>query len=225
MDEAPSNAGHRQRLRNRFRRTGLIGLADHEALELLLCFGIPRKDVKPLAKQLLQRYGSLAAVIDAPPDELEEFPGIGESAAVLPMLVKSLCARYLEQNLRPLDLMEHSSAVAQFVRMKIGGGPKERFMAMYLSIRNQLLAYEITDGTVDRTAIYHREIAESALRHRASAVIVAHNHPSGFLEPSNEDLLLSFRIRDALKVLGIALHDHLIVSGAGFFSLRDEKFL
>ena len=223
-DPSP-NSGHRRRLRERFRRTGLIGLADHEALELLLCFGIPRRDVKPLAKELLRRFGSLAGVLEAAPEELEEVPGIGESAAVLPLLVRSLCSRYLEQKLRTLELLEQPAAVADFVRMKLGGGRKERFMVMYLDIRNQLLAYDLTDGTVDRTPVYHREVAESALRHRASAVIVAHNHPSGFLEPSREDLALTYRLRDSLKLLGIALHDHLIVSGSGAFSLREAGLI
>lgn len=223
-ERAGSVAGHRRRLRERFLRAGLIGLQDYEALELLLMFAIPRRDVKPLAKLLLERYGSVEKVLDAPPSELLEIDGIGPQAATLIVLLKQLCAEYLEQKARSVDVLDSTGRVVDFLRMKLGGGRKETFMVLFLNTQNHLITYETYPGTVDRAPVYAREIAERALLARASGVIAAHNHPSGVCDPSPDDIRLT-RSLAALSPLGISLFDHIIVTPTAYRSLKAMRLL
>lgn len=215
-------AGHRQRLRERFLRAGLNGLQDYEALELLLAFAIPRRDVKPLAKQLLERFGTIEKVLDASPNDLLEFDGIGVNAAVLVLLLKQLCAKYLEQKARAVDVLDSTGRVVDFLRMKLGGGKKETFMVLFLNAQNHLIAYDTVSGTVDRAPVYAREVAEKALFSHASGVIVAHNHPSGVCDPSPEDIRLTRQLKFALDSLGIALYDHIVVTPSAYRSLKGD---
>ncbi len=211
--------GHRQRLRERFLRAGLNGLQDYEALELLLTYAIPRQDVKPLAKLLLEEFGSVEKVLDASPAELLELPGVGATAATLIVLLKQLCAKYLEQKASAVDLLDSPAKVVNFLRMKLGGGKKETFMVLFLNAQNHLIAFDSFAGTVDRATVYSREVAERALLTRASAVIAAHNHPSGVCTPSPEDIKLTLRLKAALDSLGIKLLDHLIVTPSAHRSI------
>lgn len=205
-------AGHRQRLRERFLRAGLNGLQDYEALELLLTFAIPRQNVKPIAKQLLEKFGSVEKVLDAAPSDLLEIPGLGPAAVTLVVLLKQLCACYLEQKARAVDVLDSPQKLVNFLRMKLGGGKKETFMILFLDAQNQLINYQSIQGTVDRAAVYAREVAERALLSRASCVVAAHNHPSGICQPSMEDIQLTRRLHAALELLGIRLIDHFIIT-------------
>ncbi len=209
---AVSGAGHRRRLRERFLRGGLDALADHEAIELLLTYAIARRDVKPLAKTLLDRFGSVEKLLDASGAELAEVEGVGAASGVLILLIKSLCAKYLEQRARGVDLLDSPARVTDFIRMKLGGGRKETLMVIYLDSRHQLIAFDCYPGTVDRAAIFTREVVERALLRGASGVILAHNHPSGVCEPSPEDIALTRAVRQGLASLAIPLYDHLIVT-------------
>ena len=166
--------GHRQRLRERFLRAGLDGLLDYEAIELLLTYAVPRRDMKPLAKELLEAYGSIEKLLDATPADLLDRHGVGASGATLILLLRQLCAKYLEQKARNVDLIDSIEKAENFARMKIGGGRKETFMVMYLNSRNQLIEHQQFSGTVDRAAVYPREIAEFCLRVGATAVILIH---------------------------------------------------
>lgn len=221
----PGNSGHRARLRRRFLDHGLGTLHDHEALELLLTFAIPRRDVKVLAKTLIARFGSFERVFDATEYELSAVPGVGENAAALVLLCKGICAKYLEQKVKeePVELAS-PEAVVNFIRMKIGGNPKESMMVIFLNARKFLLGYHILPGTVDRTVVYRREILERCFQYKATAVILAHNHPSGICEPSPEDISLTRKIHAALASTDIELVDHLIVSPALYRSMRHERF-
>ncbi len=212
--------GHRRRLRERFLRAGLEGLQDYEALELLLTYAIPRCDVKPVAKQLLERFGTIEKVLDAPPGDLLECAGLGPAAVTLVVLLKQLCSKYLEQKARDVDVLDSTSRVVDFLRMKLGGGRKETCMVLFLNSQNHLIAYETYPGTVDRASIYAREVAEKALLCRACGVILAHNHPSGVCEPSPADLQLTRKLKAALELLTIELYDHIIVTPSAFRSLR-----
>lgn len=224
-EEKNPGAGHRQRLRSRFYNSGLSSLLDYEKLELLLTYAIPRKDVKPLAKLLLERFGSLAQVLDASREELAEVDGIGDHAAGMLRVIRELCNSYLEQKTLNADVVASPEAVINFARMKLGGAKRESFMVMYLNSQNHVLDYEISEGTVDRSVVYPRNLVESCFRLGAVAVIMLHNHPSGVCVPSNEDLHLTRSVQSTLKAVNIRLLDHLIVSSVSFYSLARHGIL
>ena len=211
---ADDRAGHRQRLRERFARNGLDGLQEYEAVELLLSYAIMRRDVKPLAKALMRRYGSVEKLLDAPSAELTCQHGMGQSSALLIRLVRELCAQYLEQRAREVNVLDDPGSVEDFARMKLGGSSRETLMTIYLNARSHIIGYDLTPGTVDRASIYPRELVKKALLCNATMVVMAHNHPSGICLPSPEDVRLTASIRTALAVFGIRLVDHLIVSPA-----------
>ena len=215
--------GHRQRLRERFCRGGLEGMLDYEKLELLLTYAIPRCDVKPLAKQLLARFGSLPAVLDASVKELCEQPGIGENAAVLLRLLRELMNDYLSRKSKDVDIVADSESAVNFARMKIGARRNESFMVLYLNSQNHLLEYDINEGAVDRTAVYPRNVIHKALSLGAVSLVLIHNHPSGVCNPSNEDIELSILLRQIASDLDIRIVDHLIVSKTSFFSMNEHK--
>lgn len=217
--------GHRQRLRERFLRAGLDGLLDYEAMELLLTYAVPRRDMKPIAKELLEAYGSIEKLLDASSTELLEHHGIGASGTTLILLLRQLCAKYLEQKARDADLIDSPEKAANFARMKIGGCHKEIFMVLYLNSRNHLIEHQQFIGTVDRAAVYPREIVEFSLRVGATAVILIHNHPSGLCTPSDSDLLTTSQVRDALRTVQIRLADHLIVTPNECLSFRFHNLL
>jgi len=220
-----SNAGHRARLRRRFLDNGLGALHDYEALELLLTYAIPRRDVKTLAKTLLVRFGSFSAVFDATEYELCSVPGLGENAAAAILLCKAVCARYLEQGIRKLDSFESLEQVIDFARMKIGGGSKETVMALFFDSRRQLRSYRCFPGTVDRTIVFPREIIELCLECKGKTIVLVHSHPSGVCLPSREDIEFTAKLRIAAEAHDIVLADHLIVSPATYSSMKAGKFI
>lgn len=218
--------GHRERLRERFLRAGAKGLQDYELLELLLSYAIPRKDVKPQAKELLRRFGSLAAVLDAPLEEVQEVKGIGPRAATLLRLAKEMGEVYLGERMRGVDVLSSPSRVVDFCLFRLKGEGEEKFMVIYLNVKNEVMDYEvIQEGTVDRSVVYPRRVAEKALRRRAASVIVVHNHPSGHPDPSPEDRRITRELVEALRPLEIRLLDHIIVGKRGYFSFREKGIL
>ena len=218
-------AGHRQRLRERFAKNGLDGLQDYEAVELLLSYAIMRRDVKPLAKVLLRRYGSVEQLLDAQVSDLTGLCGMGESSALLIRLVREMCAKYLEQRARDANVLDDPGSIEDFARMKLGGGSRETLMTIYLNARSHIIGYDLTPGTVDRTAIYLRELARKALVCNATAVVLAHNHPSGICLPSPEDVKLTASARIALATFGIDLLDHLVVTPSECRHINPETSL
>ena len=225
MTDTPSNSGHRTRLRRRFLDRGLGALQDYEILELLLTYAIPRRDVKPLAKAMINRFGSFAGVMDATEYDLKKVSGIGENAAGLILLMKASGAFYLEQRLRRQTLLDSPDVCADFARMKLGAGGKEMLLVMLLNQQRQLLHYFCMPGTVHAAHIYPREILEMCMVHRATAVMLAHNHPSGVCTPSDRDLQLTQLLLTLLPAAGIELVDHLLVSPFSWVSMREKKWI
>ncbi len=226
MQDTPPYTDHRKRLRERFRKAGGEAMHDYELLELLLTFAIPRKDVKPVAKDLIRRFGSLSGVLDADPNELEKVPAVGPVSATLIRLVKELCGAYLGERMKERDVLSSPQAVADFARVKMAGLPHEAFMVIYLNTKNAVIAHEIVHhGTVDRAIVYPRRVIESALAHHASGVILVHNHPSGHPEPSEDDKRLTRTLVEAARPLDIRVLDHLVVGRDRCFSFAEHRLL
>lgn len=213
------NSGHRQRVIDRFMQSGLDSMADYEKLELMLFASIQRRDVKPLAKQLLLKLGSLAGVLDADPADLLKIKGVGERTVAQLKLYRALLPVYLEQEKLSRETLNSGPAVADFVRLKLGGSRLESCMIIYLNNQNKLICYDVSHGTVDRAAVYPRNVAKRALELGASAVIMAHNHPGGDAYPSNDDAAITKLVADALKNLDIRVLDHVVVTAHEFVSM------
>ncbi|MCD6280645.1 MAG: DNA repair protein RadC [Deltaproteobacteria bacterium] len=216
--------GHRKRLRERFRSAGRKGLADYELLELLLTYALPRKDIKPMAKQIIAKYGSLANILDLDMDELESNPGIGEYAATLIRLVKECMVAYLEPAEANMPLLNTPQKLYDYIKVEIGNTRKECFMVVCLDAGLHLLRADIlTTGTTDHAHVYPREVIRYALSNNASGLILVHNHPSGTMKPSSDDIKLTERLKEIASPLGISIHDHLIVTRQGVFSIRESR--
>jgi DNA repair protein RadC len=229
MDEQkPGHSGHRQRLRQRFLKSGLEGFAEYEVVELLLTLAIPRMDVKPIAKALLARFGSLRAILDAPVEELSKIQGVGEVSAVSLRLIRETANIYLLQTAEAQEFMGDWEVMTRFWRMKIGALPNETFNVAYLDSGLRLLrdgVETLEEGTVDRATVYPRRIMESALRRGAAVLVFAHNHPSGDVRPSKYDKVVTESLMLAAKTVSIQVMDHLIVSADKVFSFREEGLL
>lgn len=213
--------GHRKRLRERYARAGLDGFADHEALELLLTYAIPRKDTKGLAKALLERLGSLGAVLSAPLEELKSFPGIGESAATLISLLLPLSRRYLRER----EEKERGGGAepdwAAYCRALLMGERREQVWVLALDASGALIGKTlISQGDEGEAAFYPRLAVAALLRAGAHSAVLCHNHPDGPAEPSRADRELTRALSALLSALGIALSDHIIVTDTAAFSFR-----
>jgi DNA repair protein RadC len=180
LAEAPPHFhGHRDRLRARFREAGADALADYEMLELILFRAIPVRDVKPLAKELLQKFGSFAEVISAPPDRLKEVEGIGDSVATDIKIVAAAAQRLAKGQVRKRPVLSSWASVLDYCRTAQAFAEKEQFRILFLDKRNQLIADEVQQqGTIDHTPVYPREVVKRALELSASAIILVHNHPT-----------------------------------------------
>ena len=226
MADKPHYVDHRKRLRERFRKAGSEGLHDYERLELLLTYAIPRRDVKPVAKDLIRQFGSLSGVLDAGQRELEEVPGMGPISATLIRVVKELLGTYLSEKMMHRDLLTSPQAAVEFARVKLAERPHEAFMVLYLNTRNEVIEHEIVqEGTVDRAVIYPRRIIESALGHHATGLILVHNHPTGHPEPSEEDKRLTRLVAEAARTMDIRVVDHMVVGRDDYFSFVEEGLL
>jgi DNA repair protein RadC len=202
------------------------GLDEHELLELLLFYAIPRKDTKPLAKQLLERYGSIPAVLEAEIEQLREQNGVGESAVALLKLTHRLALKCMDPIDRQADYLKSPEMVSAYFRTRLRGQREEQFLAALLDARHRVLGVEeLQQGTVDQAVVYPRRVAEAALNHRAKGVIVVHNHPSGDATPSDEDIQLTRNLKATLAAIDVTLLDHLIVGTAAHFSIREAGLL
>lgn len=224
--EKPHYHGHRQRLRNRFLQGGAGALHDYELLELLLTFAIPYSDVKPLAKRLIEHFGSFNQVFDAPADTLMEFTGLREYSAVLIKLVKA-CSEYtLKAEALKRQQIKSLATLVDYCRASMGGLADEQFRVIFLNSQNEVIAEEIVhEGTVNQTVVYPRKVLELALKHKATGLILVHNHPSGNLTPSAADRELTRALVKAGQTLNLTVHDHLIISRHGYFSLAEQNML
>ncbi len=225
-EDKPHYHGHRQRLRSRFLKGGAAALQDYELLELLLTFAIPRSDVKPLAKSLLQHFGSFTRILDAPPEVLMEVTGLKESSATLLRLMKACAETYLKEDLLKRRQIPSLAALVDYCRTSMGGLQDEQFRVIFLNSQNEIIAEEVVqEGTVNQTVVYPRKVLEMALKHKATGLILVHNHPSGNLTPSAADRELTRALVQASRTLNLTVHDHLIVSRHGYFSLAEHNML
>jgi DNA repair protein RadC len=224
--EAPHYFGHRDRLRARLRDAGPDALADYEFLELVLFRALPRRDVKPLAKALLHRFGSFAEVIAAPPALLREVDGIGDAAVAELKIVQGAAARLARGEVRQRPVLSSWSSVLDYCRTAMAFAERESFRILFLDKRNQLIADEVQQtGTVDHTPVYPREVVRRALELSATALVLVHNHPSGDPTPSRADIQMTKQIVDVARSLGIEVHDHIIVGREGHASLKGLQLM
>lgn len=222
--EEPHYLGHRDRLREKFAEAGGDALPDYELLELLLFRAIPRRDVKPLAKALIRRFGSLAEVLGAEPARLLEIDGIGPGVASDLKLVEAAGRRLARGAIGERDVLDSWAALSEYLRATMAFASREEFRILFLDKRNHLIADEVQGrGTVDHTPVYPREIARRALELSATAIILAHNHPSGDPKPSTADIAMTREIAAVLAPLQIVVHDHVILGRNGHASLKGLK--
>jgi DNA repair protein RadC len=226
MPERPHHYGHRLRLRLRFRSGGADALPDYELLELILFRAIPRQDVKPIAKALIARFGSLAQVLSAPPERLKEIQGVGETVITELKIVHETGLRLARAEIRPRTLLSSWSAVLDYCRAAMAFAEREQFRILFLDKKNGLIADEVQgEGTVDHTPVYPREVIKRALELAASAVILIHNHPSGDPTPSTADIDMTRRLIEAGDKLSIKVHDHIIIGGNGHASFKSLRLI
>ena len=222
----PHFHGHRQRLRDRFRDNGLAAFQDYEALELILLYVARQKDMKPVAKELVGRFGSFKNVLDASASELEEIEGIGPAAVALIHYIKQAAARYLQQSSKERFSPDSPEALRQYFILSMGSDPNEKFRVVCLDSSFGIVdEADIAEGTVDQAAVYPRRVMETALEAKATTLVLVHNHPDGNVTPSDYDKTLTRSLVLAGKTMGISVHDHLIVSRDTCFSFRENGLL
>ena len=218
--------GHRNRLRQRFLDGGQDALPDYELLELLLFRAIPRRDTKPLAKALLNQFGSFPEVINAPEASLKKINGVGDAVITELKLVKAAALRLLQKDLIKKPVLNSWDAMVSYVTAAMAHEQKEQFRIIFLDKAHQIIADEIqSEGTIDHTPVYTREVVKRVLDVGASAIILVHNHPSGDPTPSKADVRMTREILEALDKIGIRVHDHIIVGRKGHASLRQLELI
>jgi DNA repair protein RadC len=210
--ERPHYHDHRARLRQRFEDAGANALSDYELLELLLFRTIPRQDTKPLAKALLAKFGTLAAVLAAPAARIAEVKGAGPAVAQDLKIAQALLERASRAEFKQRTVISSWSQLVNYCRLAMAHAPREQFRVLFLDVKNQLIADEVmNEGTVDHAPVYPREIARRALELSAAAVILVHNHPSGDPKPSAADIAITRDIVDAATAISVKVHDHLVI--------------
>jgi len=225
-DAGPHYHGHRERLRSRFRDAGADALADYELLELVLFRAMPRRDVKPLAKALIARFGSFAEVVAAPRPRLAEVAGLGAAAITELKVVQAAASRFAHGEVKRRKVLSSWSSVLDYCRTAMAFADKEQLRVLFLDKRNQLIADEVQQvGTVDHTPVYPREVVKRALELSATAIIIVHNHPSGDPTPSRADIQMTQAIVEIAKPLGVSVHDHIIVGKEGHASFKGLKLI
>lgn len=229
FEEAPARftsagtdaSGHRARLRKRLLDGGAEALADYEVIEYLLALAIPRRDTKPIARTLIARFGSLAGVLNADPAALARHPGMGETSAAALRIVALAARRMARSEATTRPVLASWQALIDYLTIDMAHLTVERVRVLHLDLKNRLIRDEhVTDGSLDEAAIHPREVIRRALDLGAAAIILVHNHPSGSPEPSRADIQMTNRIAEAGRLLGIVVHDHVIVGREGHVSLK-----
>ena len=215
--------GHRQRLRERFLNAGLDGFQDYEVIELLLTLGTPRKDCKDMAKAALSRFKTLQGVMEASSHELCEVDGIGVKNSFGLKLIKAVSDRYLEKKLINKSPVNNSKELFDYLYHNIRDKTREHFKIIFLDSKNRVISTEThSKGTLNASSVYPREVVDSALKHKAAALIFAHNHPSGDPKPSPEDIAITRQLVFSGKVMGITIHEHIIIGDNCYYSFADQ---
>jgi len=218
--------GHRKRLREKFLDSGLAGFHDYEVVELLLTLAMPRKDCKDAAKAAMKQFKTLQGVLEASPKALCEVPGIGPKNLLGIKLIKAVADRYLEKRLLHQDALNNSKELFEYLYHSIRDKTRECFNVVFLDAKNRVVATEtLFEGTLTASSVYPREVVLAALNQHAAALIFAHNHPSGDPKPSQEDIAITRQLVFACRVVGITVHEHLIIGNNRYFSFADEGYI
>ncbi|MCR5506296.1 MAG: DNA repair protein RadC [bacterium] len=222
----PHYIGHRERLRKKLLESNGDVFADYELLELLLTIVIPRRDVKPLAKELLKKFSTFAGVINAPTSELLKISGIGEATISAFKIINLSMARVLMDKVKESSVISNWQELINYCQLNIGNKQTEEFHILYLDTKCHLIKDEThTTGTINTSSVYPREILKRVLEVGASSVIIVHNHPTGDTTPSNADINITRKIKESLKTIDVPLHDHLIVGKGNYFSFKSFGIL
>lgn len=230
MDQATwkkRTEGHRQRLRDKFLRYGLLAFTDEEVLELLFSFGTPRQDCKERAREAIRRFGGLAEVLEAPIQELTKIPGVGEKNAFAVRFIQDVARRYLKERIVQKTYIRAASDLVEYLWHSLSREKKEIFVVTFLDAQHAVIATEhLFTGTLTASAVYPREVVKKALEYHAAAIVLAHNHPSGSIQPSSQDIELTRRIYLAARLLDIEVLDHIVIGDIGrYFSFADEGIM
>ena len=227
------NQGHRERIKEKFLKNGIDGFAEYEILELLLTYCIPRKDTKPIAKELLNKFKSLDNVFKADFDKLSAIDGLGKNSIAFLKLIGDLPSIIYKDELKNKKLIDRETLkisnkdiLLNYLRNKIGYEEKEKFYVIYLSSSNEVIEFEENSvGTLDRSSVYPREIYKKIINLNAKSVILAHNHPSDNITPSKSDIELTNEIVKGLKNFGALLIEHIIITKNSYFSFLEEGLI
>ena len=218
--------GHRKRVKGRFLSEGLDAFEDHQVLELLLFYCIPRRDTNELAHRMIKEFGSLAGLFEAEPKDIRERCGVSENTALLVSLVPSLARRYLKARWGEKPKLDSSSKAGDYAVSLFAGRVYEVFYALCLDSQNRVnYAALVQEGTLTEAPVYPRLVVEAVLRHKASSVILAHNHPGGSMQPSRADIEVTGRVSKALEAISVKVVDHIIVAGERYFSFKENGLL
>lgn len=219
--------GHRDRLRERFEKTGFSGFHDYEVLEFLLTFIFKQGDVKPLAKELIKTFGSFSKALDAPYEELEKIKGMGKASALSLNAFREIMSYYFQNHATAeKEQITKMTSLIETLRASLGHKPNEVVLAIFLNAKNEvLLIKEIDEGTVSQASVSPRKILEEALRQKATSIILAHNHPGGIAEPSEHDESITSEILKALALVDISLQDHIILANDEYYSFKRNNLI
>lgn len=219
--------GHRERIRQKYLQGGFSAFLEYEVLELLLTYAIPMKDTKPLAKELIERFGNLDGVVMAPLEELTNIDGIKQNTAIFLKLLGDT-SKYLykgDMQREGVQLRDKESLL-KYLRSDIGFSSREEFKVIFLNNYNILVGSEtLFVGTIDKSAVYPREILEKVIQYKAKGVIFAHNHPSGNLRPSKQDIQITEHMQEVLEMVDVKLLEHIIITKDGYFSFLQEGLI
>jgi DNA repair protein RadC len=222
----PHYLGHRQRAKEKFLKNDASKISDYELMELLLFASYPRKDVKPLAKIILKKFGSFAKAIHASKEELSQIEGVGQAVIFNFKLMQQAVHLCLKEEISKNPILGSWKALLDYLTVKMQHLKTEEFHVIYLNSKNEIIADEVQEkGTVSHTNIYIRKIIKQSLIHEASALILVHNHPSGNAKPSEADITLTQEIAQLAKPLAIKIHDHIIIADNEYFSFKNQGLL
>lgn len=225
-EEAVVHEGHRKRLKQRFLEEGLDGFEDHQVLELVLFYSVPRRDTNQTAHLLLNKFGSLSGVLEADPKALAEIGGVSESSALLLSLLPQLTRRYLKNRWGEKAVLDSTTRAGDYVIDLLSGHSYEVFYVICLDSQCGVIVPDLAfQGTINQAPVYPRIVVETALRHKAHSVILAHNHPGGSANPSQQDIEVTKNLRRALTAVQIEIHDHVIAAGRRYFSFAEKGLL
>lgn len=228
VEDSPDYLGHRARLRDRFLNGGGKSMADYELLELLLTYAIPRRDVKPIAKGIVRKFGSLAGAAKASVPQLVEINGVKENTAVLLKVIQEAARRFSWAELSATDapVISNWDAMIDYCRTEMSHLDIEEFRIIFLDVKFRVIGEEVMQrGTINQVAIHPREVVKMAMEKKASALILVHNHPSGDVKPSRADVEITKQIKQALEAINISLLDHIIISKYDYASLKSLQVI